>query len=50
MFDQALYAKALEVAWKHQDKFGCIILRMGVFHTTCTLLAVVVKRFGDAGL
>ena len=23
---------------------------MGVFHTICTMLAVIGKRFGDAGL
>jgi hypothetical protein len=50
VFDQALYAKALEIAWKHQEKFGCIIFRMGIFHTLCTLLANLGKRFGDAGL
>ena len=50
VFDQALYAKALEIAWKHPDRFDCIIFRMGVFHTLCTLLAIVGKRFGDAGL
>ena len=50
IFDQALYAKALEIAWKHQDLFGCIIFRMGVFHTLCTMLAIMGKRFGDAGL
>ena len=33
VFDQALYAKASEVAWKHQDTFSPIVLRMGVFHT-----------------
>ena len=29
VFDQALYAKAAEVIWKHQDKFKDIIIRMG---------------------
>ena len=51
VFDQALYAKAVEVTWKHPDKFKTtIIIRPGVFHTICTLLAIVGKRFQDAGL
>ena len=36
VFDQALYAKATEIAWKHPDKFSDIVIRMGVFHTVCT--------------
>ena len=51
VFDQELYAKAAEVTWKHPDKFKTtIIIRFGVFHTICTLLAIVGKRFQDAGL
>ena len=34
VLDQALYAKAAEVTWKHPDKFKTtIIIRLGVFHT-----------------
>ena len=50
VFGQALYAKACEVVWKNPDNFHPIVLRMGVFHTICTMLAVIGKRFGDAGL
>ena len=50
VFDQALYAKATEIAWKHPDKFADIVIRMGVFHTVCTLLSIMGKRFQDAGL
>ena len=50
VFDQAMYAKAAEVVWKHQDKFHQIILRMGAFHTMCNLLSIIGKRFADAGL
>ena len=50
VFDQALYAKVCEVVWKNPDTFHPIVLRMGVFHTICTMLAVIGKRFGDAGL
>ena len=50
VFDQARYAKAYEVVWKNPDNVHTIVLRMGVFHTICTMLAVIGKRFGDAGL
>ncbi len=50
VFDQALYAKAAEIKWKYPERFGKIILRLGAFHTTCTLLAIIGKRFRDAGL
>ncbi len=46
----SLYAKACEVLWKNPETFHPIVLRMGVFHTICTMLAVIGKRFGDAGL
>ena len=47
----ALYAKAVEITWKHPDKFqNTIIVRLGVFHTICTLLSTIGKRFQDAGL
>ena len=41
VFDQAPYAK---------DRFSDIILRMGAFHTICTLLGILGKCFADAGL
>ena len=50
VFYQALYAKACEVAWKNQELFSPIVLRMGTFHTICTFLAVIGKRYGEAGL
>ena len=45
VFDQAIYAKAIEITWKHVDKFKNIILRMGVLHTVCSTIG---KRFQDA--
>ena len=50
VFDQALCAKVCELVWKNPDTFHPIVLIMGVFHTICTMLAVIGKRFGDAGL
>lgn len=49
VFDQALYAKAVEIGWKHSE-FQNIIPRLGVFHTICTMLGILGKRFEDAGL
>ena len=50
VFDQAIYAKAMEIKWKHSKHFRDIIVRMGAFHTICTLLGIIGKRFQDAGL
>ena len=48
--DQAIYCKAQEIRWKHPSKFQNVVLRMGAFHTATAFLAVLGKRFGDAGL
>ena len=50
VFHQALYAKATEFQWKQSERFKEIVLRMGVFHTACTLLSIIGKRFQDRGL
>ena len=47
--DQALYAKACEVAWKHKDLYA-EVLKLGTFHTIFNLLSIIGKRFQDAGL
>ena len=49
-FDQALYAKATEIAWKDEAKFQPLVLTMGAFHTICNLMGTIGKRFQDAGL
>ena len=48
--DQAIYAKALEVVLKRSDEFKHVVLRLGSFHISCAFLAVLRRRFGDAGL
>ena len=48
--DQALYAKATEVIWKHKLKFETIQLMMGNFHIICNLLSIIGKMFRVAGL
>ena len=50
VFDQALYAKAAEIVWKHTVMYQNVILRMGGFHTICNLLSIIGKRFQDGGL
>ncbi len=50
VFDQAIYAKSIEVKWKHMDKFHPLILRLGAFHTACVMMSIMGKRFADAGL
>jgi hypothetical protein len=48
--DQALFAKATEIAWKHPNLYGKIVLMMGNFHTICNFMSSSGKLFGDAGL
>ena len=50
VMDQAVYSKALQIMWQQPSEFSNVIPRMGAFHITCTLLAVIGKRFGEAGL
>ena len=50
VFDQAIYAKALEVLWRNKDQFQQLVVRIGSFHTICAFLAAIEKRFVDAGL
>ena len=50
VFDQAMYEKAVEVSWRHSERFKNIVFRMGVFHTCCNLMGTIGKRFKDAGL
>ena len=50
VFDQAIYAKALEIQWQNQEEFKRIVVRIGAFHTICAFMAAIGKRFGDAGL
>ena len=50
VFDQAIYSKALEIKTKNADLYKPIVLRLGTFHTLCTLLSIIGKRFQDAGL
>ena len=48
--DQAIYAKVMEIIWKNPQEFNRLIPRLGAFHTCCTFLAVIGKRFAESGL
>ena len=50
VMDLAIYAKAQEIVWKQTGEFSNVVLRMGAFHTAMMFIAVLDKRFGDAGL
>ena len=49
VFDQAVYAKVLEIVFKDQTEYSRVVLRMGVFHVAITFMAVLGKRFGNVG-
>ena len=52
VLDHAIYCKALDILLKEGNESlkSFINLRMGGFHASCNFLAVIGKRFGDAGL
>lgn len=52
VLDMAIYAKAVEILMnpRYIDLKKFIVLRLGGFHTMCIFIAVIGKRFGDAGL
>jgi hypothetical protein len=52
VLDMAIYAKAVEILMnpRYIDLKKFIVLRLGAFHTMCIFIAVIGKRFSDAGL
>ena len=50
VFDQAIYSKAIEIKWKEKQKFGNIVLMMGMFHMLMVYMHILSKRFSDAGI
>ena len=52
VLDHAIYCKALDILLKEGNESlkSFINLHMGGFHASCNFLAVIGKRFGDAGL
>ena len=50
VFDLAIYAKVQEIRWADQTLKDKLVVRLGEFHTCMSFMAVIGKRFGDAGL
>ena len=50
VFDQAFYAKGMEIFWKNKAQFEGLVMMMGGFHLLMTIMAIIGARFGDAGL
>ena len=48
VFDEAIYAKAVEIKWKSPEVFQSCIIMLGIFHTLM-FLGIIGKRFGDGG-
>ena len=49
-FDLAVAKKAYALVWQYYEKFSKVILRMGVFHTICSLFGTLGKMTKGSGL
>jgi hypothetical protein len=50
VFDQAINSKAQQICWKDEKYKTTFVVRLGEFHISMSFLAVIGKRFKDAGL
>ena len=50
VFDQSIFAKAVEIKWRDPSKYKSGVLLLGTFHTIMMYINVISKRFKDAGL
>ena len=50
VFDLAIYAKVQEIRWADHHLQEKLVIRLGEFHTCMSFMAVIGKRYGDAGL
>ena len=50
LYDQAIFAKAIEIKFKEKEKFKSLVLMMGGFHTLMMFLGIIGIRFKDVGL
>lgn len=48
-FELAVAKKAYTLVWQYSDKFSKVIVRMGVFHTICSLFGTVGKMMQGSG-
>ena len=49
MYDQAIYAKAIQIKCAEPDRFKDAFLMIGTFYVILTFLAVIAACFKDAG-
>ena len=50
VLDQAIYALAQDIIFTHPQEFELVVLRLGGFHMSMTMMSVIGKRFTDSGL
>ena len=50
VYDQAIFAKAIEIQFKEKEKFKSLVLMMGGFHTLMMFLGIIGSCFKDAGV
>lgn len=50
VFDEAIYSKVQQIRWKEEQYKTPLVIRLGEFHISMSFLAVIGKRFKDAGL
>ena len=48
-FDLAVARKAYSLVWQFPDKFSNVIVRMGVFHTICSIFGTLGKLLRGSG-
>ena len=49
-FDLAVAKKAYALVWQYPEKFSKVIVRMGVFHTICSLFGTLGKMMKGSGI
>ena len=50
VYDQAIYAKTMEIQLKEPKKFSLLFLMMGTFHVLLMSLGVIGARFKEASM
>ena len=49
-FDLAVAKKAYSIVWQNPQRFGNVIVRMGIFHTICSLFGALGSKMKGSGL
>ena len=45
VFDQSIFAKAMEIKWKNSEKYKDCIIMLGTFHTIMMFMAIYIQTF-----